>query len=147
MEMALPPEADDVPLKRGIKDAAAASRDTFQMAPQRRRFRLAFRIGLALLGLLAAGLVLLADGVDAGNGAFKGFVFEAEKAVFLESDDGNIYVLKGKGLEKYYDKYVEVSGEIKTNAQGENELTVKSVKAAAQGAGMSEDQPAKSKKQ
>ena len=94
METAFPPEAAAEPLKRGPLDARDASADTSPMAPERRRFRLALRIGLALLGVVAAGLILLADGVDAGSGTFKGFVFEAEKAVFLEADDGNIYVLK-----------------------------------------------------
>ena len=139
-------EDPEVPLKRGFPDARVAQKasQTFQMAPQRRRFRLALRLGLALVCLLAAGLLFLAGGADAKGKAVRGFVFEAEKAVFLESDDGDIYVLKGKGLDKYYDKYVEVSGETKTNAQGENELTVSSVKImTAPGAGVSEDQPGK----
>jgi len=146
MQTASSSEAADVPLKRGFPDAPSASaapRNTL-MAPARRRFRLALRIGLVLAGLLTAGLLLWADGVDAKSEAFRGFVFEAEKAVFMESDDGDIYVLKGKGLEKYYDKYVEVGGESRINALGENELTVKSVKVmAAPGTAMSEDQPAK----
>lgn len=140
--------------KRGIPDArdASSSVPASSQAPSRRRFyflagrRVRLAAWLTLLLAALSAVVLTVEGMSATSAAAttcRGYVFEAENAIFLETDDGNIYVLKGADFSKYFDKYVEAAGEVRVNEHGENVLTVKSIKAMKPPAGgPMEDQPA-----
>lgn len=82
---------------------------------------------LCAIAALALTMLTAPDVARAEDGRVTGYVFEADRTVFLEGDDGALYVLKGKNLKAFHDAYVSVVGSLRVTSQGEYELTVSSI--------------------
>lgn len=82
---------------------------------------------LCAMAALVMALSMVPDMAQAEDGRVTGYLFEADRTVFLEGDDGALYVLKGKNLKAFHDAYVSVAGTLRVTSQGEYELTVSSI--------------------
>lgn len=82
---------------------------------------------LFAIATLTLIVLMVPHEAQAEDGRVTGYVFEADRTVFLEGDDGALYVLKGKNLLAFHDAYVSVAGTLRVTRQGEYELTVSSI--------------------
>ncbi|MEW5772962.1 MAG: hypothetical protein AB1916_05500 [Thermodesulfobacteriota bacterium] len=98
------------------------------------------------LGMLTLTLVLWAMSAQAADSArVRGYVYETEPGVVvLESDNGILYTLKGKGLDAHIESTVDAVGDVSTDKSGNIFLSIRSL-APAQGnlEFTSEDLPAR----
>jgi hypothetical protein len=84
------------------------------------------------LGMLVLALVLMAAAAQAADPAkVRGYVYETEPGVVvLESDNGILYTLKGKGLDSHIESTVDAVGDVSTDKSGNIYLSVRSMKPA-----------------
>ena len=84
------------------------------------------------LGLLVLAMVLVAAAVQAADPAkVRGYVYEPEPGVVvLESDNGILYTLKGKGLDSHIESTVDAVGDVSTDKSGNIYLSVRTMKPA-----------------
>ena len=84
------------------------------------------------LGLLVLAMVLVAAAVQAADPAkVRGYVYETEPGVVvLESDNGILYTLKGKGLDSHIESTVDAVGDVSTDKSGNIYLSVRTMKPA-----------------
>lgn len=85
-----------------------------------------------LLGMLSLAVVLWAMTAQAADPArVRGYVYETEPGVVvLESDNGILYTLKGKGLDSHIESTVDAVGDVSTDKSGNIYLSVRNLKPA-----------------
>ena len=85
-----------------------------------------------LLGMLSLAVVLWAMTAQAADPArVRGYVYETEPGVVvLESDNGILYTLKGKGLDSHIESTVDAVGDVSTDKSGNISLSVRNLKPA-----------------
>jgi hypothetical protein len=97
-------------------------------------------LGMFILALLWAISAQAADPVR-----IRGYVYETEPGVVvLESDNGILYILKGKGLDVHIESTVDAVGDVSTDRSGNIYLSVRNMKPAQDSLEFtSEDMPAR----
>lgn len=84
------------------------------------------------IGVFALAVVLWALAAQAADPArVRGYVYETEPGVVvLESDNGILYTLKGKGLDSHIESTVDAVGDVSTDKSGNIYLSVRAMKPA-----------------
>jgi len=86
------------------------------------------RVFLGML-LLALSWAMWARAADPAR--IRGYVYETEPGVVvLESDNGILYTLKGRGLDAFLETTVDAVGDVSADPGGEVSLSVRSMKPA-----------------
>lgn len=84
--------------------------------------------GLTLLSLV---LFLAMQAQAADPARVRGYVYETEPGVVvLESDNGILYTLKGKGLDSHIESTVDAVGDVSTDKSGNIYFSVRNMKPA-----------------